>query len=205
MVNYHNSKVFTIRNRVNEKKFVSFTTKRLCEVFNNYKQKFKRGTADNVLMQAFNEIGIENFYIVLEEEIEASNKDVVNERLHHFMNHYDTIKNGYNYVRSHKNQIKPKQAQTLSPVINEVIPEVITPTLSPDIPEVITSNDDFLRKMIKKYRMPKGVYVTDISFLNSEFPTNRLIAYRVMCKQILDNEISASPEVIRVLSKYNKN
>lgn len=106
MVNYQSSKVFTIRNRVNDKKFVSFTTKRLCEVFNNYKQKFKRGTADNPLMHGFRELGIENFFITLEEEVQASNKDVVNQRVNHYICQYDTFNNGFNYTRVHKKNMK---------------------------------------------------------------------------------------------------
>jgi hypothetical protein len=50
-------------------------------------------------MDAFKEIGIDQFYIKLEEETNCINKDMVNERVHYYTCLYDSMKNGYNYNR----------------------------------------------------------------------------------------------------------
>lgn len=134
MVSYDKTRIFTIRNRVNDKKFVSYTTNRLCEVFNNYRQQFKRGKTNNALMEAFKDIGIDQFYITLEEESNCANKDMVNERVHYFVCLYDSIKNGYNSNRTYKRTTKEPIPEVVEAKqsVSEPVPEVVEP-----VPEVV--------------------------------------------------------------------
>jgi hypothetical protein len=113
MVNYSITRIFSIRNDVNDKKFVSYTTKRLCEVFNNIRQKYKRAkTLQNPLMIAFNEIGLEHFCIVLEEQCELKNIDEVNKKVYEYILKYDSINNGYNYKRGYNKTQQEAETET---------------------------------------------------------------------------------------------
>jgi hypothetical protein len=106
MIDYSQTKIFSINNDVNDKKFVSFTTKRLCEMFSNIRQKYKRGKFSNdPLMVAMKEIGVEHFTIKLEEECECKNIDEVNNKVYEYIQKYDSINNGYNSKRIHKRTI----------------------------------------------------------------------------------------------------
>lgn len=121
MVNYSITRIFSIRNDVNDKKFVSYTTKRLCEVFNNIRQKYKRAkTLQNPLMIAFNEIGLEHFCIVLEEQCELKNIDEVNKKVYEYILKYDSINNGYNYKRGYNKTQQEAETETDSETETEL-------------------------------------------------------------------------------------
>ena len=223
MVSYEKTRIFTIRNRVNDKKFVSYTTNRLCEVFNNYRQQFKRGKTNNALMEAFKEIGIEHFYIVLEEEVNCANKDMVNERVHYHMYMYDTINNGYNYQRAYRKKMTPCEVaepkESVPEPTSEVdepkesVPEPTSEVTKPkeSVPEP-TSEVDEPKESIpevsepdpvntKRYTLPTGIHYTTLQVFDEYSPLIRFDIYRDLIHQLLNKEITVSSEVKDKLTK----
>jgi hypothetical protein len=95
MVNYKNTKIFTIRNKINDK---IFATLNINEGLNGFKRSLK--DLKNEMTQAFEEIGVFNFYYELEEEIECENKESVNKSIDRYIQKYDSIRNGYNSTKT---------------------------------------------------------------------------------------------------------
>jgi hypothetical protein len=78
---------------------------------------------DNPLAKDIAEIGIEQFYVYLEEQVKCKNKDEVNMRLNHYMSLYETVTHGYNQLRTYKTkqgqkdepQVQPQETNVPSP------------------------------------------------------------------------------------------
>jgi hypothetical protein len=126
MPNYKHTKIYTIRNHINDKVFVGFTTTRVCEAFNSYKQLYKKRKHDNPLFKAFDEIGVDNFYTRLEAEVQCKTKEPVNSLVNEHIKKYDSVNNGYNYVRK-RTQASCKleeQEEVIEEDVNKAIEEL---------------------------------------------------------------------------------
>lgn len=106
MVNYANTKIYTIRNNVNDKVFVGYTTSRIAEGFNSYKQQYKKCKLLNKLTIAFSHVGLENFYVKLEKEVKCKTKAEVTDIVQKCIDEFDSFKNGYNYSKTRKETLE---------------------------------------------------------------------------------------------------
>ena len=234
MPDYSKTKIFTIRNTKNDKKYVGNTTSRLTDAFCNKKKTYKNGIINNPLLEAFEQIGIDNFYIQLEEEVSCKNKDEVNVITNNYITKYDTKNNGYNYIRSYRKQLTEnitENNENNDENISDKMVENSTSTISdnittdnhdlninkdePNITDVQNDNIDdklttedrnklYNKKTYEKFKLPSGVYITSLTYLDNENPYRRLDAYKVIAKQVIKGEIKASQDVIRLLRRYLK-
>jgi hypothetical protein len=142
-------------------------------------------------MRSFKELGIDNFYITLEEEVQASNKDVVNQRVNHYICEYDSINNGFNCVRTHNKRNEPINEE---PINEEPIDE--EPVNEEPVNEEPVNEDH-----LKQLRIPNGIRLTTLDFLNDENPYKRGLIMREIAKQIIQRDITATREVIECLKQ----
>jgi hypothetical protein len=175
MVNYKNTKIFTIRNKINDKIFVTFTTLKINAGFNGFKRSLK--DLKNEITQAFEELGVSNFYYELEEEIECETKDDVNKCVDNYIKKYDSIRNGYNSIKTRKKPIKntveisdssetsdeslKKAMQELDDLEAEMFPEVENPVNNKlkrwkktwNLNELLVEEQDPVDKALKNWIM----------------------------------------------------
>jgi hypothetical protein len=97
MPDYNNGKVYVIRNQVNDMVYVGSTVQTLAERMAGHRGDYKRKNCKSYkLYQAFDEIGITNFYIELVEDYPCESKEQLFRQEGHFIREYDSYKNGYN-------------------------------------------------------------------------------------------------------------
>ena len=73
---YHHSKIYSIRNHVDDDIYIGSTTRELCKRFSEHKKHCKRPQLKHYkLYNKMCEIGAEHFYIELVEEIRCENRE----------------------------------------------------------------------------------------------------------------------------------
>ena len=95
-VDYNNGKIYLIRNHCNDMVYVGSTTQSLSKRFSRHKASMK--CKKYQLYEAFEELGIENFYIELLENYKCSCKDELHKREGEYIRKFDSYKNGLNMV-----------------------------------------------------------------------------------------------------------
>jgi hypothetical protein len=96
-MDYSKSKIYIIRNKINDKVYVGATSidPQRC-LSKQYEISRQIVRLHLPLSKAFAEIGFENFYIeVIEDHPCASNAELVNVK-NHYIDKFDSIRNGYN-------------------------------------------------------------------------------------------------------------
>ena len=84
MVKYNETKIYAIKNTINNKIFIGATTKLLCQIFSNFKHLAKTGSQLKIA-QAIKQLGEDVFYIELEEVCNCQSKDEVNKKVNEYI------------------------------------------------------------------------------------------------------------------------
>lgn len=108
---YQRGKIYIIKNKVNDKVYIGSTIETLSQRFTKHKYKSKKETYK--LYNAFQEIGIDNFYMELIKLYPCKSKEELDIEEDKYMDVYDSINNGYNTFRPVKNReiVKEKAKQ----------------------------------------------------------------------------------------------
>ena len=77
---YSKSSVYVIRNHINDFVYVGSTTQSLAKRWGHHKSVWKAGKYQFNIYKAFTELGINNFYIELYEEINCENRQQLEKR-----------------------------------------------------------------------------------------------------------------------------
>lgn len=86
--------IYLITNKINNKKYIGKTTQSIKKRWQEHLRNSKKEKCElRPLYNAMNKYGVENFTI---EEIEKCNTNILSKREQHWIQHYDTYKNGYN-------------------------------------------------------------------------------------------------------------
>jgi len=93
---YKNGKIYKITNKVNELIYIGSTVQNLNYRFSSHISAWKYNKNTSKLYNAFSEIGIENFNIVLIENFPCVNKRQLEERETYYIQLYDSVEKGYN-------------------------------------------------------------------------------------------------------------
>ncbi len=97
MPDYSKSKIYLIRNNVNDQVYVGSTVGNLSERLANHKYDYKVNRCKSEkLSQAFADIGPQNFQIELLEEYPCNSASELRKREEYFIKQYDSHNNGYN-------------------------------------------------------------------------------------------------------------
>jgi len=113
-MDYKNSKIYVIRNHINDLVYIGSTTQSLSKRFSWHKASMN--TKKFQLYEAFEKLGIQNFYIELLEMYSCNCRDELHKKEGEYIRKYDSYKNGYNscvagrtkkeYREDNKEQIK---------------------------------------------------------------------------------------------------
>jgi len=96
-MDYKNGKIYVIRNHCNDFVYVGSTTQSLSRRFSWHKKTMNSKRCCKLqIYKAFNELGIENFYIELLELFPCSCRDELRTREGYYIRKFDSFKNGYN-------------------------------------------------------------------------------------------------------------
>jgi len=96
-MDYANGKIYVILNHINDLVYVGSTTQSLSKRFSAHKGNMKNKRKCNYeIYIAFEELGIQNFYIELLEVYPCSSKDELHKREGQYIRKFDSYKNGYN-------------------------------------------------------------------------------------------------------------
>jgi len=96
-MDYKNSKIYVIRNHCNDFVYVGSTTQSLSKRFSWHKADMKKKNKQNIqIYKAYNELGMENFYIELLELYPCSCRDELNKKEGEYIRKFDSYNNGYN-------------------------------------------------------------------------------------------------------------
>jgi hypothetical protein len=101
-MDYQNGKIYVIRNHINDLVYIGATTQSLAKRFSVHKDASRRNFTIQ-LYKAFQEIGIENFYIELIENCPCNSKNELHAREGFYIRHFDSYINGYNARISGRN------------------------------------------------------------------------------------------------------
>jgi len=88
-------KIYCIRNNINDKIYIGSTIQSLSSRMGSH----RRDSLKNVtykIYQAFNELGVDNFYIELIENYDCKTKEELRAREQHFIRLHNSLNNGYN-------------------------------------------------------------------------------------------------------------
>jgi group I intron endonuclease len=96
-LNYQNGKIYVIRNHVNEKVYVGSTTQSLSKRWGGHKANSKK-RPNYLIYKAFEDLGIDNFYIQLIENYPCENKEQLRSREGFHMRKLNSYENGYNSI-----------------------------------------------------------------------------------------------------------
>jgi len=88
-------KIYCIRNNINDKIYIGSTTQSLSSRMGGHRRDSLR-KVNYKIYQAFNELGIENFYIELIENYDCKTKEELRAREQHFIRLHNSLNNGYN-------------------------------------------------------------------------------------------------------------
>jgi group I intron endonuclease len=92
---YSKGKIYVIRNTVNDKVYIGSTTQPLCKRMAGHREVFRKKT-NQILYNAMNEHGVDNFYIELLEEHPCENLEQLRKREGEFIREYKSFDTGYN-------------------------------------------------------------------------------------------------------------
>ena len=99
MPDYANSKIYVIRNTINNMVYVGSTTQPLSRRMVEHRSRFnKKSFSFKKLYVAFGDIGIEHFYIELLTDFPCERKEQLLKREGEVIRELDSYKNGYNCV-----------------------------------------------------------------------------------------------------------
>ena len=93
-MNYENGKIYVIRNYCNDLVYIGSTTQSLSKRFSWHKASMKYKKIQ--LYEAFEKLGIYNFYIELLELCPCSCKEELCKKEGYYIRKFDSYKNGYN-------------------------------------------------------------------------------------------------------------
>lgn len=96
---YKNARVYVIRNTKNDKLYIGSTTQSLCQRMNGHRQDAKKHKHLS-LYKAFDELGMQNFYIELLEMYPCENIEQLLKKEGEYIRKYKTYENGYNQIIS---------------------------------------------------------------------------------------------------------
>ena len=97
-----NGKIYKIYNTVNQKIYIGSTTREISERMNQHRTRFNLKYMP--LYRAMREIGRDNFFIELIEELKCDERKQLYEREGYWIKHYESTINGYNKVLVGRNQ-----------------------------------------------------------------------------------------------------
>ena len=103
-MNYNNGKIYVIRNHVNDLVYVGSTTQPLSKRFVQHRNDMKRSPTYK-LYKAFNEMGVDNFYIELVDNSPCENKEQLRAKEGHHIRLYNSVQNGYNGIIAGRDDI----------------------------------------------------------------------------------------------------
>ena len=95
--NYQNGKIYIIRNTKNDKVYVGSTTQPLCKRMVAHRSMAKTNPTGK-LYEAFNDLGVDCFYIELLENYPCDNIEQLLSREGEKIREFDAFQNGYNGV-----------------------------------------------------------------------------------------------------------
>ena len=75
MTNYQEGKIYKIYNTINDEIYIGSTTQKLCERMAQHRSKHRNECPVALVYKAFNEHGVENFFIELVEKCPCNDKD----------------------------------------------------------------------------------------------------------------------------------
>jgi len=102
MMDYKNGKIYKLVNDVNDIIYIGSTTQPLYKRFDWHKRRSRNESGKKVkLYRAISEIGIDHFKIVLIEEYPCENRQQLFARETEMIIRFDSIKNGYNMIKSY--------------------------------------------------------------------------------------------------------
>lgn len=93
---YSKGKIYIIRNTENDMVYVGSTSQRLCERMAKHRNDGKGRLSHLPLYQAFNELGVQHFYIELIENYPCENIEQLLRKEGEWIRQYNSFENGYN-------------------------------------------------------------------------------------------------------------
>lgn len=119
---YSKGKIYIIRNTQNDKVYVGSTTQRLCERMSKHRSDAKGRLSHLPLYVAFNEIGVEHFYIELLEDYPCKSIEQLLRKEGEWIRQHNSFENGYNGCiagRIHKESVKAWNERNKDKIIQD--------------------------------------------------------------------------------------
>ncbi len=95
MPDYSKGQIYIIRNHVDDRVYIGSTIMTLARRMSNHRFEARRNKPFKIY-QAFNNLGVENFYIEKLEEFPCSDLQALVSREGHYIRLYDSVNNGLN-------------------------------------------------------------------------------------------------------------
>lgn len=116
MTNYQNTKIYIIKNIVDDKCYVGSTVQKIEKRFKNHKYSSKTKYDNALLHNKMREYGCDKFYIELLENYPCKTKWEKFARENYYIKKYDTYHNGYNSRKQNDLETYKKNAHIQDPV-----------------------------------------------------------------------------------------
>lgn len=200
----NNGSIYIIKNDINNKIYIGQTIQQVKKRWYYHIRDAKQNKDNMLIHRAMNKYGIEHFYYeILEENIPS---DMINEREIYYIDHYNSMNNGYNMCPGGQKWKRKPINENID--INEVINLYKQGFSSRKIASMVNANDKYILNLLhrnnievrdKKCNLPdKTVVIEDKENKLREFRKQGLSKYEI-ARRFNVNEKS----VRRWLKKYN--